>query len=115
MRTLTQVLIVVAAGLTAAAAWDRLGGITTSKILLYLVILFPYALFAVIVRQNGRHQSFAFGGLLAVAGLWLWVLLQDQASGGLSLFAAVIIHLVACTVLGLAVTVLGKRARVGRA
>lgn len=57
-------------------------------------------------RDRGPHHAALLGGLLLLAGLWLWVLLD-----GLPLLAAVVTHLVASTVIGITVMTLGKRAR----
>lgn len=108
---LTRAVIVVAAGLTLAAAWERLPGTTPNRLLFYPVVLFPYALFALTTRQGGRHLTVLLGGLALLAGLWLWVLVQDPASGGPSLVFAVVTHLVASTALGILVTGMAKRRR----
>lgn len=105
---LTRAAIVVAAGLTLAAVWERLPGMSSNQFLFYPAILFPYALFALTTRRGGRHLLLVLAGVIALAGLWLWVLVQDPASGGPSLVFAVVTHLVASTVLGIAVTVLGR-------
>jgi len=107
MRTwLTRAAIAAAAGLTVAGVWERLPGMTSTRLLLYMVILFPYGLYAVMTRDRGPHLAVLLGGALLLAGLWLWVLL-----GGLSLLAAVVTHLIASTVIGITATRLGKRAR----
>lgn len=112
MRTwLTRAAIVAAACLTAAAFWERMPGMTSTRLMLYLVILFPYGLYAVMTRNPGPHHTVLLGGLVFLAGLWLWVMLQDPASGGPSLVSAVVAHLIASTVLGITVMLLGKRAR----
>jgi hypothetical protein len=115
MRTwLTRTAIVVAAGLTMAAAWERLSGFSSNQFLFYPVLLFPYALFALTTRQEGRHLPALFAGMAGLAGLWLWVLVQAPASGGPSLVFAVVAHLIASTVLGVLVTRLGRRRRPSR-
>jgi tryptophan-rich sensory protein len=116
MRTwLTRAAIVVAAGLTLAAVWERMPGMSHNRLILYPVILFPYGLYAVMTRDRGPHLAVLLGGVLLLAGLWLWVVLQDPASGGLSLPVAVVTHLIATTILGITVTLLGRRARSRRA
>src|SRR6266545_222699 len=100
---LTRAAIAVAAGLTIAAVWERLPGMTSTRLLLYMVILFPYGLYTVVTRERGPHVTVLLGGLLLLAGLWIWVMLRDPASGGLSLLAS--------TVIGISSMVLGKRAR----
>jgi tryptophan-rich sensory protein len=110
MRTwLTWAAIAVVAGLTFAAFWERMPGMTSTRLLLYLVILFPYGLYAVMAHDRGPHRAVLLGGLAVLAGLWLWVMLRDPASGGLSLLAAVIVHLIATTAIGITVMTLGKR------
>lgn len=111
---LTRAAIVVAAGLTLAAVLERLPETSTNQLLFYPVLLFPYALFALTTRQGGRHLTLVLAGMIALAGLWLWVLVQDPASGGPSLISAVVTHLVASTVLGITVTVMGRRRRPSR-
>lgn len=106
---LTRAVIVVAAGLTLAAVWERLPGSSPNHLLLFVTALFPYALFAMTTRQEGRHLPVLLGGVIALAVLWLWVLVQAPGSGGPSLVAAVVTHLVGSTVLGIIVTVLGRR------
>ncbi|HBL29516.1 MAG TPA: hypothetical protein DD490_22000 [Acidobacteria bacterium] len=103
---LTRAAIVVAAGLTLAGIWQRMPAMSASLLLLYLVALFPYGLYAVMSRGRGPHLAAALGGALLLGGLWLAVLL-----GGPSLFAAVVTHLVASTVIGITVMWLGKRSR----
>ena len=110
---LTRTAIVVAAGLTLAAVWERLPEFSSNQFLLYPAILFPYALFALTTRQGGRHMTVLLGGVIVLAGFWLWVLVQESASGGPSLVFAVVTHLLASTVLGITVTVLGRRTRPG--
>jgi tryptophan-rich sensory protein len=112
MRTwLTRAAIAVAAGLTVVAVWERLPGMTSTRLMLYMVVLFPYALYAVMTRNRGPHHAALLGGLLFLASLWLWVILQDPASGGPSLLAAMVTHLLVSTVIGITVMTLGKRAR----
>lgn len=112
MRTwLTRAAIVVAAGVTLAALWERLPGMSHNLLILYPVILFPYGLYAVMTRDRGPHLAVLLAGVLLLAGLWLWVVLRDPASGGPSLFVAVVTHLIASTILGITVMLLGKRAR----
>lgn len=111
---LTRTAIVLVAGLTAAAFWERMPGMTTNRLVLYMVILFPYGLYTVMTRNRGPHHTVLLGGLAFLAGLWLWVMLQDPASGGPSLLSAVVTHLIASTVLGITVMLLGKRARAVR-
>src|SRR5262245_58236407 len=107
MRTwLTRAAIAVAAGLTIAGVWGRLPGMTSTRLLLYMVILFPCGLYTVMTRDRGPHLAVLLGGSLLLSGLWLWVML-----GGLSLFPAVVTHLIASTVIGITATRLGKRAR----
>jgi hypothetical protein len=84
---------------------------TSTRLLLYMVILFPYGLYALVTRDRGPHLAVLLGGLLLLAGLWLWVMLQDPASGGPTLPFAVVAHLIASTILGITVTTLGRRAR----
>jgi hypothetical protein len=115
MRTwLTRAAIVAAAGLTAAAFWGRMPGMTTNRLMLYMVILFPYGLYAVMTRNRGSHHAVLLGGLAFLAGLWLWVMLKAPGSGGPSTLSAVVTHLIASTVLGITVMLLGKRARAVR-
>jgi hypothetical protein len=112
MRTwLTRAAIVLVAGLTFAAFWERMPGMTTNRLMLYLVILFPYGLYMVMTRDSGPHHTVLLGGLVFLAGLWLWVMLQSPATGGPSTLSAVVTHLIASTVLGITVMLLGKRAR----
>ena|SRR6185295_2416336 len=107
MRTwLTRAAIAAAAGLTIAGVWERLPGMTSTRLLLYMVILFPYGLFLVMTRDRGPHLAVLLGGVLLLAALWLWVMLD-----GLSLLSAVVTHLIAATVIGITVMRLGKRAR----
>jgi len=108
---LIRAAIAVAAGLTIAAVWERLPGMTSTRLLLYMVILFPYGLYTVVTRERGPHLAVLLGGLLLLAGLWLWVVLRNPAAGGPSLLVAVIAHLIATTVIGVTVMMLGKRAR----
>lgn len=103
--------IVVAAGLTLAGFWERMPGMTDNRLILYPVLLFPYALYALMTRERGPHLAVLLGGVLLLAGLWLWVLLQDPASGGPTLLFAVVTHLIASTVIGITGTVLGRGAR----
>lgn len=108
---LIRAAIAVAAGLTLAAFWARMPGMTDNRLILYPVLLFPYGLFALTTRERGPHLTVLLGGVLLLAGLWLWVLLQDQASGGPTLLFAVVTYLIASTVIGITVTVLGRRSR----
>ncbi len=109
--SLVRAAIVLTAGLTAAAVWERLPGMTSTRLLLYMVILFPYGLYAVMTRDRGPHLPVLLGGLTFLAGLWIWALLRDPAAGGPSLLAAMITHLVGSTVIGVTVMALGKRGR----
>jgi len=112
MRTwLLRATIVVAAGLTLAGFWERMPGMTDNRLILYPVLLFPYGLFLLMTREPGRHLAVLLGGALLLAGLWLWVVLQDQASGGPTLLFAVVTHLVGSTVIGISGTVLRRRFR----
>ena len=108
---LLRATIVVAAGLTLAGFWERMPGMTDNRLILYPVLLFPYGLFLLMTRGRGRHLAVLWGGALLLAGLWLWVVLQDPASGGPTLLFAVVTHLVASTVIGITGTVLGRRFR----
>jgi hypothetical protein len=108
---LIRAAIAVAAGLTLAGFWERMPGMTSTRLLLYMVILFPYGLYALVTRDRGPHLAVLLGGLLLLAGLWLWVMLQEPAFGGPTLLFAVVTHLIASTVLGIIVTTLGKRSR----
>ena len=108
---LLRAAIVVAAGLTLAGFWERMPGMTDNRLILYPVLLFPYGLFLLMTRERGLHLAVLFGGVLFLAGLWLWVLLRDPASGGPTLLFAVVTHLIASTILGITVTTLGKRSR----
>lgn len=109
MRTwLTRAAILVAAVLTLAAVWEQLPGMSANRLILYPVLLFPYGLYAVMTRGRGPHLAVLLGGVLFLAGLWLWVLLQ----GSPSLLSAVVTHLIASTVIGITATLLGRRARV---
>ena len=65
----------------------------------------------VMTRERGPHLAVLFGGVLLLAGLWLWVILQDPASGGPTLLFAVVTYLIAATVIGITATVIGRRAR----
>jgi len=103
---LARAAIVAAAGLTLAGIWQRMPAMSASLLLLYLVALFPYGLYTVMARGHGPHLAAALGGALLLGGLWLWVLL-----GGPSLFVAVVTHLIASTVIGITVMLLGKRSR----
>ncbi len=108
---LVWVAIVVAAGLTLAGFWERMPGMTDNRLILYPVLLFPYGLFALTTRQRGPHLAVTLGGVLLLAGLWLWVLVQDPAAGGPTLLFAVVTHLVASTVIGITVMTLAGRFR----
>ena len=108
---LPRAAIAIAAVLTLAAVWERLPGMTSNRFILYPVLLFPYGLYALMTRGRGPHLAVLLGGVLLLAGLWLWVLLQGPDSGGLSLMSAVVTHLVASTVIGITATLLGRRAR----
>jgi tryptophan-rich sensory protein len=103
--------IVVAAGLTVAGFWERMPGMTDNRLILYPVLLFPYALYALMTRERGPHLAVLLGGVLLLAGLWLWVMIQDPASGGPTLLFAVVTYLIASTVIGITATVLGRRSR----
>lgn len=106
-----RAVIVVAAGLTLAGFWERMPEMTDNRLILYPVLLFPYALFLLMTRENGPHLAVLFGGALLLSGLWLWVMIQDPASGGPTLLFAVVTYLVATTVIGITATVLGRRFR----
>lgn len=113
MRTwLTRAAIGVAAVLTLAGVWDQFPGMTSNRLILYPVLLFPYGLYTMMTRHRGPHLVVLLGGALFLAGLWLWVLLQGPASGGPSLLSVVVTHLIASTVIGITATLLGRRARV---
>ena len=108
---LLRAAIAVAAGLTLAGFWERMPGMTDNRLILYPVLLFPYALYALVTRERGPHLSVLLGGVLLLAALWLWVMLQDPASGGPTLLFAVVTYLIAATVIGITATVMGRRAR----
>jgi len=108
---LLRVAIAVAAGLTLAGFWERMPGMTDNRLILYPVLLFPYALFALMTRERGPHLSLLLGWMLLLAGLWLWVVLRDQASGGPTLLFAVLAHLIGSTVIGITAVAWGRRAR----
>lgn len=108
---LIRAAIAVAAGLTVAGFWERMPGMTSTRVLLYLVILFPYGLYVLTTRDRGPHLAVLLGGLLLLAGLWVWVMLRAPVSGGPTLLFAVVTHLVASTVIGITVTTLGRRGR----
>lgn len=113
MRTwLTRAAIALAAALTLAAVWEHLPGVTPNRLILYPVLLFPYALYALMTRGRGPHIAVLLGGVLFLAGLWVWVLLQGPASGVPSLLSAVVTHLIASTVIGITGLLVGRRTRV---
>ena len=86
---LLRATIVAAAGLTLAGFWERMPGMTDNRLILYPVLLFPYALYALMTRERGPHLAVLLGGVVLLAGLWLWVILQEPASGGPTLLFAV--------------------------
>jgi tryptophan-rich sensory protein len=108
---LIRAVIVAAAGLTLAGFWERMPGMTDNRLILYPVLLFPYGLYLLMTRERGPHLAVLLGGVVLLAGLWLWVLLRDAAFGGPTLFFAVVTHLIASTVIGITVMTLGRRAR----
>jgi uncharacterized membrane protein YjjB (DUF3815 family) len=104
---LLRAAIAIAAVLTLVAVWEQLPGTSANRLILYPVLLFPYGLYAVMTRDRGSHLAVLLGGVLFLAGLWLWVLLQGPA-----LLSAVVTHLIASTVIGITATLLGRRARI---
>lgn len=101
-----------AIALTMYTLWQRMPEVTASRIIFYLVVLFPYAFLAMTLRDpsDRRLLNLVLGGTLLFMGLWIWALLAGPADGP-STPLAVILHIILGAVVGIPAVILGKRAR----
>lgn len=108
----TRCALAAALAITLYGLWLRLPEMISSRIVLYLVVLFPFAFLAMAIGSNPDRRLLAWvrGGALLFAGLWAWVVLGGTTYGP-STYLAVILHIVLGAVVGIPAVILGKRAR----
>lgn len=108
----TRCALAAAFAITLYGLWLRLPEMISPRIVLYLVVLFPFAFLAMAIRSNPDRRLLAWvgGGSLLFAGLWAWVVLGGTTHGP-STPLAVILHIALGAVVGIPAVILGKRAR----
>jgi hypothetical protein len=108
----TRCALAGAIAMTLYALWQRLPEMTTSRMFLYLVVLFPYAFLAMIIHSNLDRRLLAWvrGGSLLFVGLWAWAALGGTQYGP-STYQAVIFHVVLGALVGIPAVMVGKRTR----